>query len=158
MTMYAKRIDTLRRIVAVTFAISLPGWVACVSLGLEAGTIVLGVSTAASLVVAFFLFLEYLIRSYVKARPKGLTGNQFTVAELLILVTLLAMSLSCYKVLGELFWPLALVLLIFVACTVEVIRRSLAAEETRIGDRDDASDDSAASPSSDATRPEGGNR
>jgi membrane protein implicated in regulation of membrane protease activity len=124
--MYAKFIDNLRKIVALIFGISGIGLIVCGNPSLLWSPLLATTFefiVLACLITAFGLFVEYLIRSFLEVRPKGLAKYQFSLGESLIGMTLFAVLLSCHKILGDAFWPLVIVFLLFVACAVEFYRR-----------------------------------
>jgi len=126
--MYATFVDNLRKIVAVVFAICGLGWVVCENLHVNPWAGIFMIITIACFFAAIGLVAEYLVRSFLEVRPKGLQKYQFSLLEMFAAVTLFGVLLSCYKILGDAVWPLGIVFLAIVACIIEARRRSSAAD------------------------------
>ena len=129
--MYAKRIDLARKIVAVLFGLCGLGLVLCVNLHCGLGAEIFGTGVLASLAASVGLFVEYLVRSRVEARKDGTTAYQFTLAELLIATTALAVVLSLYRIIGAGAIGVVVAVTVLSACGLEIARRKKSEPQRR---------------------------
>src|SRR6188768_4128359 len=98
--MYAKHIDNVRKVVAASFAVCGLGFAAAVNVGNEPTAAVLGLGSLASLLTAFGLFIEYLVRVRIETRQSRGAAFQFTLSEMLLLMVVVAVVLGVFRVLG----------------------------------------------------------
>jgi len=120
--MYAKRIDTARKVVAVSFTVFGLGFAIAVNLGYGAVAIVLWIGTLASLIAAFGLFVEYLVRARFEARKGRAAAYQFTLAEMMVVTAAVAVVLGVFRILGWCTIGLLIVVVLLLACGVEMVR------------------------------------
>lgn len=86
-----------------------------------AASLYLGGGSLPCLVAATGLSLEYLVRLWTRRRSKRLAPYQFTLAELMFVITCTAMVLSLTKILGRTVSPCLAVGLVWIALTLEPI-------------------------------------
>src|SRR5690349_21348075 len=98
--MYAKHIDNVRKVVAASFAVCGLGFAAAANIGSEFALAALGIGALLSLFAAFGLFVEYLVRARMEAQASRGTAYQFTLAELMQLMVVVAVVLGIFRVLG----------------------------------------------------------
>jgi len=120
--MYAKFIDSARRIIAAVFALSALGMLLSAIVKSPEWFEAFVVIAAASLVAVFGVVAELLVRSYLEARATGMQKYQFSLLEMLVVTTVFAALLSCYKIIGTELLCLLVPFLLFVGCVVEVCR------------------------------------
>jgi len=120
--MYAKKIDTARKVVAASFAFCGLGFAAAVNLRSEGAAAILALGAIASLLAAFSLFVEYLIRVRLESRKGRGAAFQFTVAKMMVLTAIVALVLGVFRVLGGSTIVLSIAAVLFLACGVELAR------------------------------------
>src|SRR5262245_39964873 len=98
--MYAKHIDNVRKVVAASFAVCGLGFAAALNVGSESAAGALGIGALLSLFSAFGLFVEYLVRARMEAQSTRGAAYQFTLAELMQLMVVVAIVLGVFRVLG----------------------------------------------------------
>ena len=120
---YARRIEIVRICVAVLFASFSTGLLVCANLRLRSEAVFFGYLALASLVAAFGLFVEYLVRSWIEIRRNGGAVFRFTLGELFILMAAIAVPLGLFRALGAMTIPVLVLSLVCAACGLETIRR-----------------------------------
>lgn len=129
MTRYARYVDRLRWLVILILFVSvmcscLVGLILGHSYSLELFEWVGRILLVAK--IAFFaavpLLIEFIVRSYFEIRPNRLRKFQFTILELLAATSLVALVLSSYKFLDDLFVPLGFAALFIAAYLLELRR------------------------------------
>jgi hypothetical protein len=123
--MYAKFIVGLQIVVVISFFVSLVGMVVCGNSRalhlLFTGIAALDIFMAAALVV------EYVVRSYLESRPKGLQKYQFSMFEMFAWTAVFAILLGCYKIMGNVVWFVGFIALAILAIVLETRRYNAAA-------------------------------
>jgi len=121
--MYEKRINTARIAVAVAMGVCGAGMVVCANLRREGWAVAFFFGVAGCLIVTVGLAVEYLARSWLQHRGRGLAPYQFTLAGMFVATTAAAALLALFRVIGPIVVPLSIVAVVLVACLVEAARR-----------------------------------
>jgi hypothetical protein len=124
--MYANRIDTARKIVAVLFGVSGVGFALCVNLRYELGAAILGALALGCLLATLGLIIEYLVRSWVETRKSQMAVYQFSLSGMMALTAGVAVLLAIYRVLGPGSIALFVVAIVIGASGLELHRRKRA--------------------------------
>lgn len=120
--MYAKRIDTARKVVALSFAVCGLGFAASANTGPDEAMAVLGLGAILSLIAAFSLFVEYLVRARFESQSGRTSAFQFTLFEMMVSMVIVAVVLGVFRVLGWSTIGVIILVVLLLACAVESIR------------------------------------
>jgi hypothetical protein len=77
---------------------------------------------AVSLIVAFALFVEYLVRVRIESRRSRQAWYQFSIVEVMVAMAIIGLILGVFRVLGWITIGLLLLAVLLVACVLESIR------------------------------------
>jgi len=129
--MYAERVDTMRKAVAVAFTVCGLGFAVSANVGPNVATTVLGLGALASLIAALGLFVEYLVRSRLEGRKGGVAAYQLTLAEMMVVIAAVALVLGVFRILGLATIVLLVDVVLLLACGLEMVRRRATEERRR---------------------------
>ena len=129
--MYAQRIDTLRKAVAVAFALCGLGSVILGNARYDGASTVLGFGALLSLTAVFGFFVEYLVRSRWEGRRGKVAAYQLTLAEMMVVIAVVALVLAVFRVLGLATIAISVVVVMLLACGLELGR--MRATEEKLG-------------------------
>lgn len=131
-TKYTRRIDTARKAVAMSFAMCGLGLVVIANLGrytrISIGPVLgwlalmTALGMAASLIVAFALFVEYLVRARIESRRSRQALYQFSIVEVMVAMAIIGLILGVFRLLGWMTIGLLLLAVLLIACVLESIR------------------------------------
>jgi MFS family permease len=131
-TKYTRRIDTARKAVAMSFAVCGLGLVVIANIASSTPlsarpalgwlAVMMGLGMAASLIVAFALFVEYLVRVRIESRRSRQAWYQFSIVEVMVAMAIIGLILGVFRVLGWITIGLLLLAVLLVACVLESIR------------------------------------
>lgn len=120
--MHAKPMETARKAVALSVTVCGLGFATAVVVRCEGAAIVLLFGTLASLIAAFGLFVEYLVRATLEAHRGRAAAYQFTLAETMVTMAVLGLVLGVFRILGWCTIGLLIVVVPLLACGVEMVR------------------------------------
>jgi hypothetical protein len=120
--MYAKSIDTARKVVAFSFTVCGLGFAAAANTRHDEAMAVLGLGALLSLIAAFGLFVEYLVRARFESQRGRTAAFQFTLAEMMVLMVVVASVLGVFRVLGWSTIGVIILVVLLLACGVESVR------------------------------------
>lgn len=129
---YIRRIDTARKAVAMSFAVYGLGLVVIANLArytpnsarpaLGCLAVMMGLGMAASLIVAFALFVEYLVRVRIESRRSRQALYQFSIVDVMVAMAIIGLILGVFRLLGWITIGLSLLAVLLIACVLESIR------------------------------------
>ena len=128
--MYAECINTVRKAVAFAFGVFGLGFAASSNTGHYVATTILELGALVSLIAAFGLFVEYLVRLRLEGRKTGVAPYQLTLAEMMAVIAVVALVLGVFRILGWATIVLLVVVVLLLACALEMSHHR-AMERTR---------------------------
>jgi hypothetical protein len=84
--------------------------------------LMMGLGMAVSLIVAFALFVEYLVRVCIESRRSRRALYQFSIVEIMIATAIIGLVLGVFRILGWITIGLLLLAVLLIACALESIR------------------------------------
>jgi hypothetical protein len=122
--MYAKIIDRIRLAIPLVMIFCGGGLVICANLRFETAAMIFGMGVVASVVTAFGLSIEYLIRAWLGRPGREMAWYQFSLGGIMVLTTFAAVLCAFAQIFGAgIIVPLA-VFTVILACVVEGIMLS----------------------------------
>ncbi len=82
----------------------------------------MGLGMAVSLIVAFALFVEYLVRVRIESRRSRQAWYQFSIVEVMVAMAIIGLILGVFRILGWITIGLLLLAVLLTACALESIR------------------------------------